>query len=70
LSSILTRSKAQESQRLLGILALTIAGLSALKFFAIMTGIEPSWADYLMVFVCGPLALAAIVVAARVIQKR
>jgi hypothetical protein len=124
LSSILTRSTERDSKRLLGILALTIGGLAALKFFAIMavigpmqspwlflliavvpflvggrllashprpgaiviavfaglfatlcgvaiaTGIEPSWADYLMVFVCGPLALAAIGVAARVIQKR
>ena len=124
MSSILTRSTERDSKRLLGILALTIGGLAALKFFAIMavigpmqspwlflliavvpflvggrlleshpragamvialfagllatlcvvaiaTGIEPSWADYLMVFVCGPLALAAIGVAARVIQKR
>jgi hypothetical protein len=36
MSTILARSKAQESQRLLGILALTIAGLSALKYFAIL----------------------------------
>jgi hypothetical protein len=124
MSAILTRSTAQESQRLLGIVALTIAGLAALKFFAIMavigpmqspwlflviavvpflvgrrllgshpragaiviavfsglfatlcgvaiaTGIEPNWADYLMVFVCGPLALAAIGVAVRIIWPR
>jgi peptidoglycan/LPS O-acetylase OafA/YrhL len=120
----LSRSKEQDSQRLLHGLALIIASLAALKFFAIMaivgpmqspwlflaitvvpfliggrllashpragaiviavfaglfatlcgiaiaTGIEPSWADYLMVFVCGPLSLAAIGVAVRVVQKR
>lgn len=120
----LTRSKERDGRRLLGVLALTIAGLGLLKFGAIMAvagpmqspwgfllvlvvpflvgrwllkaharagamviapfagllatlavmalanGMEPYWADYLVVLVGGPLALAAVLVAVRIIWPR
>jgi hypothetical protein len=120
----LTRSMEHDAQRVLGVLALTIAGLGMLKFGGIMVdigpmqspwgfllvlvapflvgrwllashpragaiviasfagllatacavalanGIEPYWADYLVVFVGGPIALIAVGVAVRVIRTR
>lgn len=124
MSSILTRSTERDSKRLLGVLALTIAGLGLLKFgglmvdlgpmqspwgfllvlvipflvgtwllkaharagamviasfagllatlavLALANGIEPYWADYLVVLVGGPLGLAAVLVAVRIIWPR
>jgi hypothetical protein len=115
-------SRAQDGQRLLGVLSLTIAGLGILKFgglmaeygpasspwgfllvlvvpflvgrwllpshpragaiviavfagllvtacaVAVANGIEPYWADYLVVFVGGPIALVAVGLAVRVIR--
>lgn len=120
----LTRSKERDGRRLLGVLALTIAGLGLLKFgglmvelgpmqspwgfllvlvvpflvgtwllkahpragatviasfagllatlavLALANGLEPYWGDYLVVFVGGPLALAAVGVAVRIIWPR
>lgn len=120
----ITRSEERDGRRLLGALALTIAGLGLLKFGGLMVelgpmqspwgfllvlvapflvgtwllkaharagatviasfagllatvavvalanGIEPYWADYLVVFVGGPLALAAVGVAVRIIWPR
>jgi hypothetical protein len=118
----LTRSKEHDAQRLLGVLALIIAGLGVLKFSGLMAelgpanspwgfllvlvapflvgswllpahrragaiviaifagllatvcavalanGIEPYWADYLIVFVGGPIALVAVGLAVRVVR--
>jgi hypothetical protein len=52
------------------VIALFAGLLATLGAVAIATGIEPNWADFLIVFVSGPLSLAAVGVAVRVIRRR
>jgi hypothetical protein len=59
----LLRSRPRGGAVVIGVFA---AALVALCVVAVVTGIEPYWADYVLVFVGGPFALAAVGLAVRV----
>jgi hypothetical protein len=59
----LLRSRPRGGAVVIGVFA---AVLAAVCVVAVLAGIEPYWADYVLVFVGGPLALAAVGLAVRV----
>lgn len=59
----LLRSRPRGGAAVIGVSA---AGLAAVCVGAVVTGIEPYWGDYALIFVGGPLALAAVGLAIRV----
>lgn len=64
---LLLTSRARLAAAVIGVAA---ALLAALCVVAVVQGVQPYWGDYLVVFVGGPLAVAAVGVAVRVIWGR
>jgi hypothetical protein len=64
---LLLTSHARIAATVIGVFA---APLAALCVVGAVQGVQPYWGDYLVVFVGGPLAVAAVGVAVRVLRGR
>jgi len=64
---LLLPSHPRAAAAMIGVFAALLAVICAA---AVVQGIEPYWADYVLVFVGGPLAVATVGLAVRVLRKR